>query len=170
MQKLKHIRQQSLQFIQTTDIVDFVPLLKELEFGDKFKLAMLRWCGIGKPDESVNLWQVYIAKLAAEIIGVMGLYQLLDSPKDVVWVGWFGLRPNFRRSGWGTLMMEQLKDYALDFGYQQLWVFTDDTNLAAISFYEKLGFVKLGIGAEVCPGKTHQPSDIILVCQLTEPY
>jgi RimJ/RimL family protein N-acetyltransferase len=160
------LEQNSLSFIQTIDIVDFVSLLKELEFGDKFSLAMLQWCGIIKPDKSTDFWQVYLAKLASETIGVMGLYQLFDSPNDVVWVGWFGLRPNFRRSGWGSLMMEQLKDYALDFKYQQLWVFTEHDNLAAISFYEKSGFVKLGIAAEVCPGKTHEPSDIILKCQL----
>ncbi|AFY48244.1 acetyltransferase [Nostoc sp. PCC 7524] len=164
MQQLKENCTKHLKFIQTTDIVDFVPLLKELEFGDQFSLAMLRWCGIGKPDESITFWQVYLVKLAAETIGVMGLYQVIDSPSDVVWVGWFGLRPKFRRLGCGSIMMEHLKQYASHFGYQQLWVFTNYDNLAAISFYEKLGFVKLGAAAELCPGKTHELSDVILKC------
>ncbi|MDP5337061.1 MAG: GNAT family N-acetyltransferase [Nodularia sp. (in: cyanobacteria)] len=156
------LNNQALSIIQTTDIGDFIPLLKELEFGDQFSLAMLSWCGIGQRDQSIGFWQVYIAKLAAESIGVMGLYQLIDSPCNVVWMGWFGLRPNFRREGWGTIMLDRLKEYAHSFEFQELWVFTNYDNLAAISFYENYGFVKLGEAVDICPGKTHELSDIIL--------
>ncbi|MBW4554730.1 MAG: GNAT family N-acetyltransferase [Trichormus sp. ATA11-4-KO1] len=166
MQKLDNYPPNSLTIIQTTDILDFWPLLKELEFGDQFSLAMLRWCGIGRRDQSISLWQVYIAKLAAESIGVIGLYQLVDSPPDVVWLGWFGLRPHFRRQGWGTIMLARLKEYALAFGFKELWVYTNYDNLAAISFYENYGFVKLGAAVNICPGKTHELSDIILKCNL----
>ncbi len=152
----------SLSIIQTTDIVDFIPLLKELDFGDQFSLAMLKWCGIGQPDPAIVFWQVYIAKLAAESIGVMGLYQLIDSPFNVVWMGWFGLRPHYRRQGWGTIMIDNLKEYARSFKFQEIWVFTNYDNLPAISFYENYGFVKLGEAFDICPGKTHDLSDIIL--------
>ncbi|MDB9304268.1 MULTISPECIES: GNAT family N-acetyltransferase [Cyanophyceae] len=157
---------ESLSIIQTTDIVDFIPLLKELEFGDQFSLAMLQWCGIGQGDQSICFWQVYIAKLAAESIGVMGLYQLIDTPSDVVWMGWFGLRPHFRRQGWGTIMLDKLKEYARSFKFQELWVFTNYDNLAALSFYENHGFVNLGAAVDICPGKTHELSDIILKYRL----
>ncbi|TVP62095.1 MAG: GNAT family N-acetyltransferase [Nodularia sp. (in: Bacteria)] len=153
---------ESLKIIQTTDIVDFIPLLQELEFGDQFSLSMLKWCGIGQRDQSISFWQVYITKLATESIGVMGLYQLIDSPANVVWMGWFGLRPHFRRQGWGTKMIHKLKEYALSFQFQELWVFTNYDNLAAISFYENYGFIQLGEAADICPGKTHELSDIIL--------
>jgi ribosomal protein S18 acetylase RimI-like enzyme len=166
MQEIDNTETNSLEIIQTTDLIDFIPLLKELEFGDTFSLAMLKWCGIGQRDNSLAFWEVYLAKVEAETIGVMGLYQLVDSPPDVVWVGWFGIRPQFRRQGWGKIMIEQLKEYAREFGFQQLWVYTDHPNLAAVSFYESSGFVKLGVAAEVCPGKTHSLSDIILKSNL----
>lgn len=153
---------QSLNIIQTTDIVDFIPLLKELEFGDQFSLAMLRWCGIGQHDATISFWEVYIAKWAAESIGVMGLYQLADTPSHVVWMGWFGLRPQFRRQGRGTMMMDRLTEYARSFEFQELWVFTNYDNFAAISFYENYGFLRLGEAVDICPGKTHELSDIIL--------
>lgn len=35
-----------ITIIQTKDIQNFIPLLKELEFGDKFTLSVLRWCRI----------------------------------------------------------------------------------------------------------------------------
>lgn len=166
MQNHAHLSQNRLKITQTKEITDFVPLLKELEFGDKFSLAMLNWCGIGQWDKTLIFWQVYIVKLDEEPIGVMGLYQCIDSPSSVVWVGWFGLRPNFRREGWGSIMMEQLKSYAQEFGFQELWVFTNYDNLPAISFYEKSAFIKLGTAAEVCPGKTHHLSDVILKADL----
>lgn len=168
MQKIDNAATHSLKIIQSTDLIEFSPLLKELEFGDTFSLAMLKWCGIGRRARSIAFWEVYLAKLEAETLGVMGLYQLVDSPADVVWVGWFGIRPQFRRQGWGKMMMKQLKDYAREFGFQQLCVYTNHPNLAAISFYENSGFVKLGVAAEVCPGKTHNLSDIILKSNLND--
>ncbi len=116
MQKIDNAATNSLKIIQTTDLIEFIPLLKELEFGDTFSLAMLKWCGIGQRDQSLAFWEVYLAKLEAETLGVMGLYQLVDSPSDIVWVGWFGIRPKFRRQGWGKIMMKQLKDYARRLG------------------------------------------------------
>jgi RimJ/RimL family protein N-acetyltransferase len=166
MQNFQNYPLNSLRIIQTTDIVNFLPLLKELEFGDKFELAMLKWCNIVQRDPSISFWQVYIAKLAVEPIGVIGLYQLVDSPADIVWLGWFGLRPHFRRQGWGTIMLNQLKKYAREFKFKELWVFTNDDNLSAISFYEKNGFIKLGAAIDISPGNTHELSDVILKCNL----
>jgi len=166
MQEIKATAIKNFGIIQTKDIIEFIPLLKELEFGDKFSLAMLKWCGIGKWDESLKIWEVYLAKLKTETIGIMGLYQYIDSPPGIVWVGWFGIRPNFRGQGWGTIMMEFLKEYALNFGFKELWVFTNDDNLPAISFYKKLKFRKLGTASTICPGKTHSLSDVVMKCEL----
>ena len=165
MQKIDNTAINSLEIIQTTDLIEFIPLLKELEFGDTFSLAMLKWCGIGQRND-LAFWKVYLTKIEAQTIGVMGLYQLVDSQNDQAWVGWFGIRPQFRRQGWGKVMIKKLKEYAREFGFQQLWVYTDHPNLAAISFYENSGFVKLGKATEVCPGKTHNLSDIILKSNL----
>jgi ribosomal protein S18 acetylase RimI-like enzyme len=96
----------------------------------------------------------------------MGLYQMVNSSPNIVWVGWFGLRPKYRQQGLGTLMINALKKYALQFGFKQLWVFTNNNNFIAISFYEKAGFIKLGSAEEICPDQTYKLSDIILRYQL----
>jgi ribosomal protein S18 acetylase RimI-like enzyme len=142
--------------------------LKELEFDEKFHLSMLKWCGIGDVDPSMTFWEVYLAKLQEEFIGVIGLYQLVDSDPDIVWLGWFGLRPQYRRQGWGKIMINHLKEYAIKFGFKELWVFTNYDNLAAISFYQKSGFIQLGAASDICSGKTHDLSDVILKCNLCD--
>jgi hypothetical protein len=41
---------QTIELISTKDIIQFLPLMRELadDFGDRFLLSMLHWCGIGK--------------------------------------------------------------------------------------------------------------------------
>lgn len=147
---------------QTRSIIEFVPLLEELEFGDRFSLSMLHWCGIGKREYPLAFWEVYVAKLGVESVGIIGLYQQMDTPPEVVWVGWFGVRPKFRRQGFGTIMMNGLRQLVMDFKFKELWVFTEKDALPALAFYEKADFTRLGTAANVCPGKTHDSSDIIL--------
>jgi RimJ/RimL family protein N-acetyltransferase len=160
----------SITIIQTTDIQNFIPLLKELEFGDKFSLSVLRWCEIKERQKTLAFWQVYLVTLETETIGVMGLYQMVNSSPNIVWVGWFGLRPKYRQQRLGTVMINLLKKYALEFGFKQLWVFTNTNNFAALSFYEKAGFIKLGSAEEICPDKTYKLSDIILRYELQEAH
>jgi hypothetical protein len=74
----------NLQIISTTDILEFILLLKELEFADKFSLAMLKWCGIGKWDKSIKFWEVYLAKLNTDSIGIMGLYQYIKAVNHLI--------------------------------------------------------------------------------------
>ena len=41
----------------------------------------------------------------ADLFGVSGLYRQPGMPNNVCWVGWFGIRPRFRRQGFGTNAM-----------------------------------------------------------------
>ncbi len=155
-----------VQLMQTREIIEFIPLLKELEFGDKFSLSMLHWCGIGAREYPLKFWEVYIAKVDEQTVGVIGLYQQMETNTESVWVGWFGVRPQFRRQGIGTVIINQLKQLAVNFKFKELLVFTDLDNLAAIYFYERNGFVKVDISEANTLGKTHEPSDIVLRCKL----
>ncbi len=168
MQRLEDTARHSLKVIQTRDFTNFQPLVQELGFEDKFEISMRQWCGLREPEPSMKFWQVYLVKLGEEIIGVMGLYQLVNDEPENAWVGWFGVLPQFRQQGWGQMMMNQLKEYAVKFGFQELWVFTNYDNLGAIAFYEKSSFVLLGAASLICPGKTHDLSDIILKYRLTK--
>ena len=148
--------------IQTRNIIDFIPLLKELEFGDKFSLSMLHWCGIGKRSYPLAFWEVYIAMYENETVGVTGLYQQVETPPSIVWVGWFGVRPSFRHRGFGKMMIDILKQKARAYNFEELWVFTEQENEGALKFYEKLGFKRLIESQINYAGTTHDPTDVVL--------
>jgi hypothetical protein len=40
--------EQIVASIETKDIQMFLPVMKEIDFGDRFLLSMLHWCGIGQ--------------------------------------------------------------------------------------------------------------------------
>ena len=148
--------------MQTRNLIDFIPLLQELEFGDKFSLSMLHWCGIGKRSYPLAFWEVYIAMHEDETVGGIGLYQQVETPPSIVWVGWFGVRPSFRRRGFGMMMIDFLKQKARDYSFKELWVFTEQENEGALKFYEKLGFKRLSEYEINNAGTTHDSTDVVL--------
>ena len=148
--------------MQTRNIIDIIPLLQELEFGDKFSLSMLHWCGIGQRAYPLAFWEVYIVKANEETIGVIGLYRQVHTPIGVAWIGWFGVRPSFRDRGLGTQMLRDLVKIAKEYKFKELWVFTDRENRGALRFYEQFGFINLGTVEENHPGVTHDPTDVVL--------
>jgi ribosomal protein S18 acetylase RimI-like enzyme len=152
--------------IQTRNLIDFIPLLQELEFGDKFSLSMLHWCGIGNRSYPLAFWEVYIAMYEEETVGIIGLYQQVETPLSIVWIGWFGVRPSFRRRGFGTMMIDILKQKARDYNFKQLWVFTEEENEVALNFYEKVGFKILSDADKNNAGTTHDPTDVVLRTEL----
>jgi RimJ/RimL family protein N-acetyltransferase len=153
---------QTVELITTKQIELFIPILKEIDFGDRFLLSMLHWCGIGRRTTPLEFWQVFLARSGQEIVGVSGLYRQPGAPKHVCWLGWFAIRPKFRRQGFGTAATHLLADYARTVGCKELWVYTDCSDQAARSFYTKLGFEFLGSARDYAYGQTMDDSDIVL--------
>jgi ribosomal protein S18 acetylase RimI-like enzyme len=152
---------------QSKNINDFLLLLKEMdELGDLFRLAVLHWCGYGQPENPPIFWQVYLVKLDEQVVGITGLYQPVNSPPNIVWLGWFGVRPSFRRSHLGTAIIEQTKKLAIDYNFQELWLFTDQKNYIAQKFYENQKFHKLGSAQELECQDTFKLTDLIFQCNL----
>ena len=83
-------------------------------------------------------------------------------PSHLCWLGWFAIRPQFRRQGFGTAAIHQLCDAARAAGPTELWIYTSLHDDAARSFYTSLGFEVLGPASEYAPGKTTDDSDIVL--------
>src|SRR6516165_4090552 len=136
--------------------------MREIDFGDPFLLSMLHWCGIGKRSKPLEYWQVFLLRTKSQIIGVSGLYRQPGMPLRVCWLGWFAIRPRFRRQGFGTAAIHQLCDAARTGGSRELWVYTGLQDGVARSFYTSLGFEVLGPASEYAPGKTTDDSDIVL--------
>jgi ribosomal protein S18 acetylase RimI-like enzyme len=153
---------QTVELLETKEIVEFILVMKEIDFGDRFLLSMLHWCEIGRRSTPLDYWKVFLVRARGDAVGVSGLYRQPGMPHNVCWVGWFGIRPRFRREGFGTKAMYALFDCARSIGCQELWVYTGSSDDTAISFYKSLGFEVLGSAADWAPGQTMDDSDIVL--------
>src|SRR6516165_8194428 len=57
------------------------------DFGDRFLLSMLHWCGIGRRSTPLAYWKVFLLRSAGQVVGVSGLYRQTGTPEMVCWVG-----------------------------------------------------------------------------------
>ena len=154
--------EQTVELVETREIQLFLPVMKEIDFGDRFLLSMLHWCGIGRRSTPLDYWKVFLLRAAGEIVGVSGLYRQPGMEETVYWVGWFGIRPRFRRRGFGTGAMHALIGFAESLGCRELWVYTGSSDKIAVNFYRSLCFDELGAAADWVPGRTMDNSDIVL--------
>ena len=154
--------EQTVELVSTKEIELLLPLMREIDFGDAFLLSMLHWCGIGKRSSPLEYWQVFLLRAKSHIIGVSGLYRQPGMPSRVCWLGWFAIRPQFRRQGFGSAAIHQLYDVARNAGSRELWVYTGSHDEVARIFYASLGFEVLGPASVCTPGKTMNDSDIVL--------
>jgi len=84
----------------------------------------------------------FVLSLENKIIGVFGLYYDYEDPKDVMWMDYFAVKPEFQRHGYGTKMLESLENICRKKKVRMLCVFTDNDN--ALEFYKNHGFVVCG--------------------------
>ena len=154
--------EQTVELVNTKEIELFLPLMREIDFGDAFLLSMLHWCGIGKRSKPLEYWQVFLLRAKSQIIGVSGLYRQPGMPSHVCWLGWFAIRPQFRRQGLGRAAIHQLYRTVGIAAYKELWVYTGYRDDIARTFYIGLGFEVLGPARDCAPARTMDDSDIVL--------
>lgn len=87
-----------------------------------------------------------------EVIGISGIYEEPEE-KESAWLGWFGVREEHRRKGYGSKILKCFEKEAKRLGYKYCRLYTNADNYGAHSFYEKNGFT-----AEVFNGT--YPKDI----------
>lgn len=153
--------------IQSRNLADFIPVLQSLpELGEPFYLAMLRWCGIGVPDEDLRFWEVYLLRRDNEICGVSGLYQRQQADPDDVWLGWFGVSDVIRDRGLGTKLLHLTLSEAKSLEYGRVLVHCNFGATAAQAFCMANGFQIKGPAVDEAPGMTPRPDDVVLECSL----
>ena len=152
----------TVELVDTREIEMFIPVMKEIDFGDRFLLSMLHWCGIGRRSTPLDFWQVVLLRAQGEVVGVSGLYRQPGMAPTVCWLGWFGIRPRFRRQGFGTQALYALFNVARSISCKELWVYTGSSDDVAVSFYKSLGFEVLGPAANWAHDRTMEDSDIVL--------
>lgn len=152
----------TVELVETKDLRMFIPVMQEIDFGDRFLLSMLHWCGFGRRSTPLDYWKVFLLRVRDDVVGVSGLYRQPGMVQNLCWVGWFAIRPGFRRHGFGKSAMYALIEFARRIGLEELWVYTGSSDDIAVSFYKSLGFELLGCAADWAPGRTMDDSDVVL--------
>lgn len=90
--------------------------------------------------------EYYVWRDEGKIYGLVGLHRYIWGPKENAWLSWFAVHPDRQREGFGSLLIDSIKEKALQRGYKKLFVetYTQDTFEKARSFYESKGFFEVG--------------------------
>jgi len=152
-----------LEFFDSQEIVDFLPLLKGLdELGDRFRLSMLHWCGHGQRATPLDYWRVHLVRQDGTTIGVCGLYRPPNESLDVFWLGWLGILRPYRRQRIASFILKRMHEEAQALGAKEIRVFTESRNAAVQTFYAKNGYTPMGVAAVFAPGQGCDPNDLVL--------
>ena len=74
-------------------------------------------------------------------VGVIGIYSYPED-QNSAWLGWFGIREDFRRKKLGTTALKAFEEMAAARGYLFARLYTDAVNNdVAIAFYQANGYV-----------------------------
>lgn len=93
--------------------------------------------------KDVRYWKYfYVRNDKGEVVAITGLYNESDKhSEDEVWLGWYGVAPEYRGRGIGTevLMWTVQKAKELEYKKFRLWTTTDNGEKEAQKLYEKVG-------------------------------
>ena len=82
----------------------------------------------------------FIAKDNNNIVGFAYAYTLLrPDGKTMFYLHSIGMLPDYQNNGYGTKLMQFIKDYSIKLGCSEMFVITDKGNPRACHLYEKLG-------------------------------
>ena len=82
----------------------------------------------------------FIAKDNNNIVGFAYAYTLLrPDGKTMFYLHSIGMLPDYQNNGYGTKLMQFIKDYSIKLGCSEIFVITDKGNPRACHLYEKLG-------------------------------
>lgn len=82
----------------------------------------------------------FIAKENNNIVGFAYAYTLLrPDGKTMFYLHSIGMLPTYQNNGYGTKLMQFIKDYSISLGCSKMFVLTDKGNPRACHVYEKLG-------------------------------
>lgn len=83
----------------------------------------------------------YIVYLQNTPIGVTGLYSYNEYPENA-WLGWFGILEQYRKNGYGGIVLDKTIELARKKGYTKFRLYTDEYAKSAHKLYESRGLVK----------------------------
>jgi len=145
----------------TRDLKEFKPILEGLvdDFGYTYYHAILTWCGIIHTDreDDVCFWQVWVIKKEGRTVGICGMYSLVPGV-ETLWLGWFGILPEFRNLKIGEDVLKTMEAYAKKIGCKTIRTYVDEEG-KPLSFYFRNGFKKIGIVSEIIEKEGYDPEE-----------
>lgn len=91
-------------------------------------------------DVTDNVYYLVYDTIKKTYIGITGIYRL-SIDLTTAWLGWFGVLEEYRRCGYGKLMIQNFIDNAKKLGCKYCRIYTDKfDNDIAINFYKACGF------------------------------
>lgn len=141
-----------LTYIQSREITDYTILLNNLyeDFHDHFCHTILCWCELmkkGQQPEESYLWEVWIIKQDDKTIGICGLYSIDKDSVENLWLGWFGIIPDFRFQKLGNVVIDFLKEKAKEIGATNIMSYVGSDG-KPLTFYKRNGFEVIGTVGE----------------------
>ena len=91
------------------------------------------------------LYHNIVAKVNNEIVGLATViinYDIVEQLKPFLTVWNFGVKEEYRRNKIGTKMFDYIYNFAKQNNYDFISLIAETDNVAAQSFYEKLGYIK----------------------------
>lgn len=146
--------------IEPVSLSDYIPIIKDVYFDDIssqrcFAATCATYVGLIENEEISGVWQQRIAYSGDHYhrvpVGITGWYSHPPFDLPRIWLGWFGIRKEFQRKKYGSLLLMDTIDAIKSdvVGIDELFVFTD----TGAGFYQKCGFEKLGSIGELCKKK-----------------
>ena len=90
-----------------------------------------------------RFWKYYVVLDVdtGKILAITGFYNLTIHSKDEVWLGWYGVSPEFRGRGVGRKVLEWTLKTAKEIGYKKfrLWTTTSPEEVLAQKLYDNMG-------------------------------
>lgn len=139
----------SIQLIQSINIYDYKPVLEGLidDFGYTYYHAILSWCEIIQKDQSNKFWEVWLIHFNNKIIGICGLYSLKENNNSELWLGWFGIIPEYRNQKLGSVVLAELENLAKINNCEILYTYVDIEG-KPLTFYYRNGFERISTVGE----------------------
>jgi hypothetical protein len=58
----------TVELVETKDLRMFIPVMQEIDFGDRFLLSMLHWCGFGRRSTALEYWKVFLLRVRDNVV------------------------------------------------------------------------------------------------------
>ena len=125
----------SLEPLSKDNIKEIARIQYEI-FNDSKSVGYLDYLKELKKKSTSALPQDYLIKFYGHGVGIIGIYQYKNYKKDV-WLNWFGVLPEFRQKGIGTLALLEIIRIAKSLGYEHLRLFSYRSHGKAHGIYRK---------------------------------